>query len=71
MAHRCAMFGRKKSTVTTYSKTRPVQIAAKDHFLTPDTPDDLWIPSSNNKISKREIVPPLKGKCFVSKEDTV
>lgn len=50
----CAMFGRKKTVVATYSKNRPVQITRNDHFLTPDTPEDLWAPSSKEKRSKQD-----------------
>ena len=42
----------KKNTIATYSKNRPVQVAKKYHFLTPDTPED-WIPPSNEENSKQ------------------
>lgn len=57
------MFGRKKNAFATYSKSKPVQIATKDHFPTPETPDDLWIPSSKEKPnSKQAAFPPVKAK---------
>lgn len=46
------LFGKKKNLISTYSKNRPVQIAKKYHFLTPDTPED-WIPSSKETSAKQ------------------
>ena len=43
----------RENTIATYSRNRPVQIAKKYHFLTPDTPED-WIPSSNKTASKQD-----------------
>jgi len=42
----------RKNAITTYSKNRPVQIAKKRHFLTPDTPEE-WMPSSKETSSKQ------------------
>lgn len=42
----------RKNAIATYSKNRPVQIAKKHHFLTPDTPEE-WIPSSKETSSKQ------------------
>lgn len=57
------MFGRKMDAVATYSKSKPVQIATKDHFPTPETPDDFWIPSSKDKPNSKQIVfTPVKAK---------
>ena len=57
------MFGRKKNAFATYSKSKPVQVATKDHFPTPETPDDLWIPSSKDKSNSRQAAfPPVKAK---------
>lgn len=57
------MFGRKKNAFATYSKSKPLQIPTKDHFPTPETPDDLWIPSSKDKPnSKQAAFPPVKAK---------
>lgn len=55
------MFGRKK-VISTYSKNRPVQLTKKKHFLTPDTPEDSWTPSSKEKSSKQDIN--KRGKYF-------
>ena len=41
----------RKNAITTYSKNRPVQIAKKHHFLTPDTPEE-WMPSSKETDKK-------------------
>ena len=49
----CTLFGTtRKNVIATYSKNRPVQIAKKHHFLTPDTPEE-WIPSSKETSLKQ------------------
>ena len=49
----CTLFGTaRKNVIATYSKNRPVQIAKKHHFLTPDTPEE-WIPSSKEASLKQ------------------
>ncbi|XP_068730746.1 uncharacterized protein [Montipora capricornis] len=46
------MFKRKK-VIATYSKSQPVQITKGKLFLTPDTPEDSWIPYSKGKTLKQ------------------
>ena len=46
------MFKRKK-VIATYSKSHPVQITKGKLFLTPDTPEDSWIPYSKGKSLKQ------------------
>ena len=45
----------KKKTVATYSKNHPIQLSKKEHFLTPDTPEIDWLPSSKEMSSKEDM----------------